>query len=110
MDVVSQGFLGVNMFAQGDRGIRRCSVRMVGGRDGDRFNIFLLQELPPIGIPFRVGKAFASCRESLFVDVADGHDVLAHRGLHHIGVSLTSNSDTCDVDRFVRTKCPRPTS
>ena len=70
---------------------------MIGGAADHGVDIFLIEALPPVHVGLGVGKPLGPESQVFFVDVAEGHDVLAGDGAK-VGFTASPGADQGDVE------------
>ena len=75
---------------------------MVRGRHHDGIDALLLEQLPPVRVPFCPFKLVRGSRETFFVDIANGDDFIPGSEFHHVGPAFPTHADTGDRDFPIR--------
>src|SRR4029079_16967233 len=98
---VGEGLFAIDMQPAAESADGGGSMMMVGSRDDNGVEIFLLKQLAVIGVALRRFAPRRRATQPPFVDVAEGHDVLLFHGVQ-IACPATADTDNSNIQSFVR--------
>ena len=93
--------LAVDVFAQLHRPHAGHGVRMIGRADGDRVDVFALEQLAKVGKLRRLGEFGTRFAQPGGIDVANRDDVLIPNA-RHVDPAFAAHADAADVELLVR--------